>query len=142
MERLPTQGSGFVPTVEDRASIDAWFARYDAHAAKAHVDSMADMAIFPLNLVTDDSEGNGSAWQWTREQFIDGMTGAMGESGGVTMESTRTPFFLTKQLVFVITDAVLTANGATQQLRYADLLVKRDGQWFFQTMVQGGWGGR
>jgi hypothetical protein len=37
---------------------------------------------------------------------------------------------------------VHTAGGTTHRLRYADLLVKRDGRWLFQTMVQGGWGGR
>ena len=148
MEGTPTEGAAFVPTADDLAGIDAWFARYDALATAGDVEAMADMALFPLNLATDDAQGNGSAWQWTREQFVSGMGAAMGPEGpeggatGVTMELTRTPHFLTPQLAIVVTDAVHTAGGTTHRLRYADLLVKRDGRWLFQTMVQGGWGGR
>jgi len=139
LTEVPTQaGSGFVPTAEDRASVEAWFARYDELTAKADVAGMADMAMFPLNMATDDSAGKGSATQCGREEFVRDMTGAVGE--GARMESVRTPHFLTGSLVFVITDAKITANGETQHVRYGDLLVKNDGQWFFQTMVQGGWG--
>jgi hypothetical protein len=56
------------------------------------------------------------------------------------MKMTRTPFFLTNNLVAVITDAVVTGGGQVYEMRYADILVKVDGQWKFQTMVQGGWG--
>lgn len=42
--------------------------------------------------------------------------------------------------MFVITDATITADDITRPVRYGDLLVKTDGGWRFQTMVQGGWG--
>ena len=81
MEGMPTEGGAFVPTADDLAGIDAWFARYDALATAGDVEAMADMALFPLNLATDDAQGNGSAWQWTREQFISGMSHAVGPEG-------------------------------------------------------------
>ena len=81
MEGMPTEEGAFVPTADDLAGIDAWFARYDALATAGDVEAMADMALFPLNLATDDAQGNGSAWQWTREQFISGMSAAMGPEG-------------------------------------------------------------
>ncbi|MCG5214283.1 nuclear transport factor 2 family protein [Streptosporangium soli] len=131
---------GFVPTDQDRESVAAWFEEYDGHTAANDVEKMADMAMFPLSVVSDDSTGNGVAGQWTREEFVQGMNQALAGSSDVKMDSTRTPHFLTKDLVVVITDATVTYEGTTQQTRYADLLVKDNGRWVFQTMVQGGWG--
>ncbi|ONI81080.1 hypothetical protein ALI144C_21245 [Actinosynnema sp. ALI-1.44] len=131
----------FEASAEDVASVEAWFAKYDGHVANAELEQMADMALFPLNIVSDsDESGNGGAAQQTREQFVESMSQVVGGAGDLKMESNRTPIFLTKQLVLVVTDATFTIDGVAQSVRYADLLVKKDGQWLFQTMVQGGWG--
>ncbi|WP_043263170.1 hypothetical protein [Streptomyces sp. CT34] len=133
--------TGYVPTDEDRASLDSWFAQYDAHSAQRHVERMADMAVFPLNLVSDDSAGDGRTAQWDREQFIATMTQVMGAGGeDIAFRSTRTPVFLSPSLAVVFTDAAMTTAGRTRRLRYADILVRRDGVWAFQTMMQSGWG--
>ncbi|MEW9517704.1 DUF4440 domain-containing protein [Streptomyces tubercidicus] len=133
--------AGYVPTAEDRASLDAWFAEYDAQSAQRNVQRMADMAVFPLNLVSDDAAGNGRSAQWDREQFIATMTQVMGDgSEDLTFESTRTPVFLSPAMAVVFSDSTMTTEGESRRLRYADILVKRDGQWAFQTMIQGGWG--
>ncbi|MEU6622015.1 DUF4440 domain-containing protein [Streptomyces litmocidini] len=134
-------GTGYTPTGQDRASLDAWFAEYDAASGKRDIERMAEMAVFPLNLVSDDSSGNGRSAQWDRDQFIATMTHVMGEgSQDITFESTRTPIFLSSSMVVVFTDSTMTEDGHSQQLRYADILLKRDGKWAFQTMIQGGWG--
>ncbi|MFI6284354.1 nuclear transport factor 2 family protein [Streptomyces sp. NPDC051018] len=133
--------TGYTPTAEDRESLDAWFTEYDARSAERAVERMADMAVFPLNLISDDSAGNGRSAQWNREQFIEIMTGVMGDGDqGITFESVRTPVFLSAAMAVVFTDSTMTMDGDSQQLRYADVLVKRDGVWAFQTMIQGGWG--
>ncbi len=134
--------TGYVPTEEDRASLDAWFAEYDARSARRDVERMADMAVFPLNLVSDDPAGNGHAAQWDRERFVAVMTQVMGDGGGegITFASTRTPVFLSSAMAVVFTDSAMTTGGGTQQLRYADILVRRHGIWAFQTMLQSGWG--
>ncbi|TJZ57332.1 nuclear transport factor 2 family protein [Streptomyces piniterrae] len=133
--------TGYVPTAEDRASLDAWFAEYDAQSAQRNVERMADMAVFPLNLVSDDAAGNGRSAQWDREQFVATMTQVMGEgSADITFESTRTPVFLSSSMAVVFTDSVMTMEGQARQLRYADILIRRNGVWAFQTMIQGGWG--
>jgi hypothetical protein len=106
-----------------------WFATWDELAVEGDVEKMADMALFPINTVTD-----GSATSWDRERFIQEMGAQLG--GDVKMESVRTPHFINDNLVFVITDG--TINDFT--VRYGDLLVKVGGEWKFQTMVQGGWG--
>lgn len=133
--------TGYTPTVEDRASLDAWFAEYDAESARRDVERMADLAVFPLNLVSDDAAGNGRSAQWNRERFVETMTHVMGDgSEDITFESVRTPVFLSPAMAVVFTDSTMTAEGQSRQLRYADILVRRDGKWAFQTMIQGGWG--
>lgn len=80
--------TGYEPTAEDRKSVDAWFAEYDALSAGRKVERMADMAVFPLNLVSDDSAGNGRSAQWDRAQFIETMTQVMGAAARTSL-STR-----------------------------------------------------
>ncbi|SCK42684.1 hypothetical protein [Streptomyces sp. WMMB 322] len=129
-------------TEQDHRDLEAWFARYDAHAAKADVEAMASMALFPLNLVTDGADpGSGVARQWSREEFVRTMSAVMGEGGGeeVHFDSRRSPHFLSRSLAVVFTESTMTAGSQTQSMNYADILVKRDGEWYFQTMIQGGW---
>ncbi|MFC6090896.1 nuclear transport factor 2 family protein [Saccharothrix lopnurensis] len=133
MTSAPGVGAGFAPTGEDVAGVLAWFAQWDALAVAKDVEGMADLALFPVNAVTE-----GSAQAWDRERFLRDMAASLGD-GEVGMESVRTPHFVSADLVFVITDATITAGDFSQVVRYGDLLVKRDGEWLFQTMVQGGW---
>ncbi|WP_308406268.1 nuclear transport factor 2 family protein [Streptomyces sp. AC602_WCS936] len=133
--------TGYTPTAEDRASLDAWFEEYDALCTKCDVERMADQAVFPLNLISDDSAGNGRSAQWDRRQFVDTMSHVMGDgSQEVTFRNTRTPVFLSRSMAVVFTHSVVTAGDQTYETDYADVLVRKDGAWAFQTMIQGGWG--
>ncbi|MFG3509274.1 nuclear transport factor 2 family protein [Streptomyces sp. NPDC047821] len=134
--------TGFTPSAEDRAGLDAWFAEYDAASARRDIERMADMAVFPLNLVSDDSAGHGRTAQWDRARFVETMSQVMGGEGdgGMSFESTRVPVFLSPSMAVVFTDSTMTAGGEKHQLRYADILVRREGTWAFQTMIQSGWG--
>ncbi|MCQ0024019.1 nuclear transport factor 2 family protein [Streptomyces somaliensis DSM 40738] len=133
--------TGYAPTAEDRAGLDAWFAEYDARSGRRDIEGMADLAVFPLNLVSDDTAGDGRSAQWDRERFLAVMTGVMGSGDeDVTFESVRTPVFLSPSIAVVFSDSTATVEGEKRQLRYADILIKRDGAWAFQTMIQGGWG--
>lgn len=146
--------TGYRPTDEELASIQEWFAEYDAAAARSDVDATADLAVFPLNLISDDSAGDGASAQWDRRRYVETMTQVMGGEGAgdegtgeestadVTFESTRTPVFLGPSIAVVFSDSVMTAEGESHRLRYADVLVRRDGAWAFQTMIQNGWGDR
>lgn len=127
--------AGFVPSAADIEEVLGWFAHYDALAVAKDVDGMAEQAMFPLNEVTD-----GHAESCDRERFVAQMAEQLGAPGDISMESVRTPHFINENLVFVITDATITAGGTSQQVRYGDLLVKCGGSWKFQTMAQGGWG--
>ena len=139
-QMTPPADPAFAPSPEVLASLDEWFRRYDAYAATGDVTATADMAMFPLNTVTDTAAGEGSARQLRREEYLQMMAGVLGGDGELTMESRRTPYFLTNSLVVVFTEAEFTLDGRRQAVRYADLLVRTGGEWRFQTMVQGGWG--
>ncbi|MFF6784996.1 nuclear transport factor 2 family protein [Streptomyces sp. NPDC012510] len=133
--------TGYAPTAEDRASLDAWFEEYDGHCVRNDVEHMADMAVFPLNLISDDSAGNGRSAQWDRRQFIATMSHVMGDgSQEVAFRNTRTPVFLSASMAVVFTHSSVTMGDLTQETDYADVLVRRDGTWAFQTMIQSGWG--
>ncbi|MEV3873697.1 nuclear transport factor 2 family protein [Streptomyces sp. NPDC002454] len=139
MIQLPD--AGYAATADDHAGVHAWFAEYDAAAARRDVEAMADLAVFPLNLVSDDSASEGASAQWDRQQYVDTMTHVMGDgTEDITFESVRTPVFLSAAMVIVFSDSTMTAGGTARQLRYADVLIKRNGRWAFQTMAQGGWG--
>ncbi|HEX7744226.1 MAG TPA: hypothetical protein VF462_03045 [Micromonosporaceae bacterium] len=138
-QTMPPADPGFAPDPEDLVAIDDWFRRYDAYAAAGDVAGTASMALFPLNTVTDDAAGEGSARLLSREEYLQTMGGVL-DGGDLTMESRRTPYFLTRSLAVVFTEAEFTIDGNRQRVRYADLLVKVGGEWRFQTMVQGGWG--
>ena len=126
---------------EQKQSIESWFAEYDELSMRGDVEGMADRAMFPVHVVTDGSDGNGYAENWTRAQFIQTMTEAMKDTPqDMEMKTVRTPFFLSPDLAVVITDAEITLGAQKQAMRYADILVKMDGTWKFQTMAQSGWG--
>ncbi|MFB1298076.1 nuclear transport factor 2 family protein [Mycobacterium sp. pW049] len=134
MASLPAHG-GYAPSPADIDAVLDWFTRYDTLAVGKEVEAMADQAMFPLNEVTD-----GYAASCDREKFVAQMREQLGEAGDVSMDSVRTPHFINENLVFVITDAIITAGEHSQHVRYGDLLVKTGDGWKFQTMVQGGWG--
>ncbi|CAL9279005.1 nuclear transport factor 2 family protein [Streptomyces sp. SudanB66_2053] len=137
---LPPQ-TGYTPTAEDRASLDAWFEQYDALCIERDIERMADQAVFPLNLISDDSAGNGRSAQWDRRRFVDTMTQVMGDgSQEVTFRNSRTPVFLSASMAVVFTRSVVTSGDQAYETDYADVLVRRDGAWAFQTMIQSGWG--
>lgn len=128
-------------TVEQKQSVDVWFAEYDELSKNGNIEGMADMAVFPIHVITDDSTGNGYAENWNRERFVQTMTEATkGMPKDMDMKTVRTPFFLSDNLVVIITDAVIIMDTREQTMRYADVLVKVDGNWKFQTMAQSGWG--
>jgi hypothetical protein len=128
-------------TEEQKQSIESWFAEYDELSMKGDIEGMANMAMFPVHVVTEGADGNGYTENWTRAQFIETMTEAMKDAPkAMEMRAVRTPFFLSQDLAVVITDAEITVGTQKQAMRYADILVKMDGTWKFQTMAQSGWG--
>ncbi|GAA2211744.1 hypothetical protein GCM10009850_072040 [Nonomuraea monospora] len=131
----------YEPSSEELASVEQWFAEYDALAEQGAIEKLADLAVFPMNLATDVPGGHAAVRQWTRKEYLEAMREAMGGgTAGLDLRSKRIPHFLSPNLVVVETEATMTVEGARQEMHYADLLVRTEDGWGFQTMVQSGWG--
>ncbi|TCP47366.1 hypothetical protein EV191_112162 [Tamaricihabitans halophyticus] len=124
-----------------RQEIAEWFAQYDALVPTADVERMAELAVFPLNEVTDSADGTGSANQTDRADYLQVMRAQLGSApADLDMRVTRTPIFLSENIVLVVSDGTMTAAGQTVPMHYADVLIRVAGQWRFQTQIQAGWG--
>lgn len=133
--------TGFAPTDRQRQDLLDWFAAYDAMAARNDLSGMADQALFPITVVTNDSAGECVSQQWDRDTFVRSQElAAAGADGEMTLDNHREPVFLNDDLAVVITNSVVTLDGQTQHMRYADVMVKSAGAWKFRCMVQAGWG--
>lgn len=132
----------FVPSEQDIDSLKEWFAQYEAHVLKNELDDMAAMAVFPLVVITDDSNGNCVSQAWDVPTFKQAMDlNAQGvDLSTVTIQNNRNPVFLSENLAVVITDTITTIAGNPQQSRYADIMVKEDGKWKYKSMIQSSWG--
>ncbi|GGS85505.1 nuclear transport factor 2 family protein [Nonomuraea spiralis] len=131
----------YQPSTAELKNIEQWFADYDALAEQGAIEQLADLAVFPMNVATDAPGGHASVCQWTRAEYVEAMKQSMGGgTAGLDLRSTRTPRFLTPNLVVVETEASMTIEGEKHHMHYADLLVRTEDGWAFQTMVQGGWG--
>jgi hypothetical protein len=137
-EQSALTASQFTPTEEDTATLLAWFDRYDGHVRRNDTAAMADMALFPLMLMTNDSAGECVAQQWDRDTFVQAMD--MAVAGEVEIQNERRPVFLNRDLAVVITDSTVTAGGEVQHMRYVDVMAKSGGSWGFKSMIQAGWG--
>ncbi|MFI7111578.1 nuclear transport factor 2 family protein [Nonomuraea sp. NPDC050227] len=131
----------YQPSAEELKTIDDWFAAYDALAEEGAIEQLADLAVFPMNVATDVPGGHASVRQWTRAEYVEAMKQSMGGgTAGLDLRSTRTPRFVSQNLVVVETEATMTIEGEEHRMHYADLLMRTEDGWAFQTMVQGGWG--
>ncbi|MER7504830.1 nuclear transport factor 2 family protein [Nonomuraea pusilla] len=131
----------YQPSDDELKSVDDWFARYDALAEQGAIEQLADLAVFPMNLVTDVPGGTAAVRQWTREEYVGAMKEVMGGgTAGLGLTSARTPRFVSANLMIVETEATMTVEGRTERMHYADLLVRTADGWAWQTMVQAGWG--
>jgi hypothetical protein len=135
-EQSPLTTAPFTPTTEEIDTLLAWFDRYDGHARRNDTAAMADMALFPLVVMTNDSAGECVAQEWDRDTFVQ----AMGDPSAADLENRRRPVFLGADLAVVVTDSTVTADGQTRHMRYVDVMAKTGGEWRFKSMIQAGWG--
>jgi hypothetical protein len=132
-------GALFFPTEADTKSVMSWFENYDVLVENNDATKMIEEAHLPITVITDDSQGNCVAQQWDENAFRASIEGNV-SSSDTKIENNRQPLFLNQNLVIVVTESIVTTNGEVQQMRYADVLVKQDGDWKFKCMMQTGWG--
>ena len=126
----------YQPTEENMASLQAWFDNYDMQTANKNADALVKEAHLPITVITDDSNGECITQQWEEDAFRASLQGA----DGAEIKNDRQYFFLSDNLAVVITEAEVTAADGVQYMRYADILVKKEGEWKFKCMIQAGWG--
>ena len=132
----------FKPSMDDTKQLMDWFDQYQARVLKNDLEAMADMAILPLIVMTNDSDGNAVTQEWDRETFKQALDlSAQGvDLANVSIMNERQPFFLSEDLAIVITDAVTSVAGDSQPSRYVDIMFKKEGEWKYKSMIQAGWG--
>lgn len=138
-EQSPFAATPFRPTEQQVADLLAWFAEYDALARKNDVKAMADKALFPLTVVSNDSAGECVTQQWDRATFVQAMAQAT-DGPQPELENHREPHFLGADLAVVVTTTVMTSGTDIRYMRYADVMARTGGQWRFTSMLQAGWG--
>ena len=141
-EQSPLTATHFAPTTHDTETLLAWFDRYDGHVRRNDLEAMADMALFPLVVMTNDSAGECVTQEWDRNTFVQAMDmGAVGsDPASVQFDNHRTPVFLNRDLAVVVTDSTVTTDGQARHMRYVDVMAKTGGDWRFKSMIQAGWG--
>ncbi|MBZ2188873.1 hypothetical protein K8B33_07180 [Alcanivorax sp. JB21] len=131
----------FEPTSESKKEIDDWFVAYDELTRYFKFEEMADRGLFPMYVITDDSTGNGVTRTWSREDFITSMKSAMENTpDDIQYNTVRKPYMINANVAIVLTEWRPNKDSDEGALKYADVLLKKDGEWRFQTMIQGGWG--
>ena len=140
-DQSPITTTAFTPSAQDAERLAAWFAAYDAYAERGDVEAMADAALFPLTVTTNDSAGECVTQQWDRATFVQAM-GMAGEPGAPKprLDNRRAPVFLNADLAVVVTDSTVTIGDQVQHMRYVDVMAKTGGEWRFTSMIQAGWG--
>lgn len=141
-DQSPLSHAAFTPTEAERRSLLEWFERYDTHHRAHRIEAMAEMALFPVIVMTDDSAGECVTRQWDRETYLKAMRLADQGVDQTSMElrNHRQPVFLSPDLAVVVTDSTVTLDGVTHHMRYVDVMAKADGEWKFKCMIQTGWG--
>jgi uncharacterized protein (TIGR02246 family) len=125
---------------QDRKEIAALIQAMDDAARKGDLAAAEALVDFPVLMVTDDSKGQASSAQWSREQWTQVMEPFYKQPmhGKVTH----------KPLVFLASDSLATLNDTVTMTmgkksvtsRNTTLLVRRDGKWLVKAMMEGGWG--
>ncbi len=87
-------GMTYTPTADDVRDLLAWFDRYDAHVRRGDTGAMADMALFPLVVMTDDAAGGCVTQEWDRAAFIAGMGMSAADLTAIEFDNRRQPVFL------------------------------------------------
>jgi hypothetical protein len=138
-EQTPFSATPFRPTPQQITGLLAWFDEYDELVRKNDIEAMADRAVFPLTVMSNDSAGECVTQQWDRATFVQAMAQAT-DGPQPELGNHREPHFLGADLAVVVTTTTMAIGADLSYMRYADVMAKAGGQWRFISMVQAGWG--
>jgi hypothetical protein len=125
-----------------KKEIMAFFKQMEENMKKGDLEADVAAVDFPVYMVTDDMKGVPEAKEFNREQYTAMMKPAhenMPKDTKMTHKPTIT--VLSDSLANVVDEYTMTMGKQKMSGRNGGLLVKRDGQWKWKTMVEAGWGG-
>jgi uncharacterized protein (TIGR02246 family) len=125
---------------QDRKEIAALIHAMDEAGRKGDLAAAAALVDFPVLMITDNRKGQGSAVEWSREQWTQTME--------PFYKQPMTGKVAHKPIVFLASDSLATLNDTVTMTlgkrvmtsRNTTLLVRKDGKWLVKTMMEGGWG--
>jgi hypothetical protein len=125
-----------------KKEVEAFFKEEEALAAKGDLEAVTARIDFPVYMVTDDVKGVPEASATSKEEYI-AMMKPFYENMPKDMKTTHKPNItvLSDSLVVVVDDFTMTMGKTKMSGRNSSLLIKRDGQWKWKSMVEAGWGG-
>ena len=127
---------------ESKKEIEELFKKMEAAEKAGDMDAMLAAVDFPVYMATDDMKGTPEAKEVNREQYV-AMMKPFHDNMPKDMKTTHKPTItiLSDSLANVTDDFTMTMGKQKITGRNAGLLVKRDGQWKWKSMVEAGWGG-
>jgi acyl-CoA-binding protein len=119
-----------------------FFKKVEELGKKGDMEGVTAMVDFPVYMATDDLKGVPETKEYSREEYI-AMMKPFYENMPKDMKVTHKPTInvLSDSLVMVIDDFSMTMGKQKVTGRNASLLVKRDGQWKWKSMIEAGYGG-
>lgn len=136
MARKPTNEK------QTKKEIEEFFKKQEELSRKGDLEGLVAGVDFPVYMVTDDLKGVPEAKAYGREEYV-AMMKPFYENMPKDTKTTHKPTIvvLSDSLASVADDYTMTMGKQKITARNAGLLVKRDGQWKWKTMVEAGWGG-
>ncbi|KFA91698.1 DUF4440 domain-containing protein [Archangium violaceum] len=127
---------------QTKKEVQEFFKQQEELEKKGDFEASLATYDFPIYMVTDDLKGVPESGEYTREAYA-AMMKPMFEGMPKDLKVTHKPTItvLSDSLVSVVDDFTMTQGKQKVTGRNTSLLVKRDGQWKWKTMVEAGWGG-
>lgn len=120
----------------DKKGVDALYAACDEALKKGDVEALAARIDFPLTMITDNAAGVPVTLQWERQAWLDTMKRSPLPPKDLKLSRKTKVTFLSDSLAMV---EEANAQAKDKWLSGA-VLQRKDGQWVFKVMVEGGWG--
>lgn len=127
----------FETTESERKEIETWFAKYEEHKENNNFEGLAEMVQFPLQVVTHDAK---PVQSFSKENYLKAVKATIaGAANETESKSEHTPYFLSNDLIVVVTKASGKVNGKVNVMKFVDTLVRANGKWKLQATAQPTW---
>ncbi|GEM_PF-3178739 len=124
----------------DKKGVDALYLACDEALKKGDIDALAARIDFPLTMITDTAAGVPVTLQWERQAWVDTMKRSAGLPKDLKLSKKTKVTFLSDSLAMVEEANEQIIGKAKDRWLSGAVVQRRDGQWMFKAMIEGGWG--